>query len=138
MTQETTRGGRRVLIVDDSPRARTCISLILAPLGWRMDEAGDGAAAFNKVLDSTYDLLITDLQMLPVDGAHLIAAVRLLPVWRQPRILICSADADASGVRYATAFRQADAIAGKPINARELVAEAVQLVAKKQVSEWER
>lgn len=128
---------RRILIVDDSLPARTCIKQVLSPFGWRMDEACDGASAFGMILEDAYDLLITDLQMSPVNGADLVAAVSLLPEWKRPRIMICSADVDAPSTRFDATMRQADAAARKPFDPVALAIDVLRLMEASRVARWE-
>lgn len=128
---------RRILIVDDSLPARTCIRKVLSPLGWRIDEAGDGACAFGMILENDYDLLITDLQMAPVSGADLIAAVSLLPDWKRPRILICSAEVDATSARFGAIMRQADAAARKPLDPVALAIDVLRLMESSRIARQE-
>lgn len=129
--------GRRILIVDDSLSARTCIRQVLSPFGWRMDEAGDGACAFGMIMEEAYDLLITDLQMAPVSGADLIAAVSLLPEWKRPRIMICSAEVDAPSKRFDAAIRQAEAAARKPLDPVAFAIDVLRLMESSRVARWE-
>lgn len=138
MSQGARCGERRILIVDDSSPARTCIRQVLSPFGWLLDEAGDGASAFGMILEDAYDLLITDLQMSPVSGADLVAAVSLLPEWKRPRILICSADVDAPSARFDTTIRQADAAARKPLDPVALAIDVLRLMESSRVARWER
>lgn len=127
-------GERRILIVDDSPSARTCIRQMLSPFKWRMDEAGDGAAAFGMILEDDYDLLITDLRMSPVSGEDLIAAVRLLADWRRPRILVCSAEIGGEWARLHNTIQLADATASKPFDPVALTADVVRLMTSRPTS----
>ncbi len=102
-----------------------------------MDEAGDGASAFGMILEDAYDLLITDLQMSPVNGADLIAAVSLLPDWKHPRIMIFSADVDAPSARFDATIRQADAAARKPLDPVSLAIDVLRLMESSRVARWE-
>lgn len=114
------------------------IRRILTPFGWTLDEASDGIAGFEGLLLQSYDLLITDLQMSPMNGADMIDAIRLLPEWRRPRIIICSADAHAPPDRFTSAMRHADATISKPLDPRLLATEAVRLIQLERNPAFER
>ena len=63
----------RVLIVDDSIGMRTYMRTILSAVGFRCEEAVDGADAFQKMLGGQYDLVVTDLEMPHMDGYALLS-----------------------------------------------------------------
>ena len=66
-----------VVIADDIERMRALLRGLLEALGVeRIREAADGEAAFAAIRDRTPDLLITDFEMHPVNGAELIRRVR--------------------------------------------------------------
>ncbi len=68
---------QKVLVVDDEPLIRRLNSEILAEAGFRVDTAGDGAAAWDALQLSDYDLMITDNQMPNVSGVELIEKIRV-------------------------------------------------------------
>jgi DNA-binding response OmpR family regulator len=75
---------QRILVVDDDPLIRRLNSEVLIYSGYQVDAAEDGAAAWEALYASNYDLLITDNAMPKVSGVDLlkkIHATRLaLPV----------------------------------------------------------
>jgi PAS domain S-box-containing protein len=88
-------GGRgHILLVDDEPLLRDLAAQGLARSGFEVVTAADGEQAlelFTRTPDR-FSLLITDLTMPRVDGAHLIAEVRRLRP-DQP-IVVCSGQLD--------------------------------------------
>jgi CheY-like chemotaxis protein len=88
---ETTDGGWRLLLCDDSKTERSSLAQILRREGYEVDEAADGAAALVLLRGRTYDLLLLDLQMPNVDGFDVLAHVQrhkpelpVVVVWGRP------------------------------------------------------
>jgi DNA-binding response OmpR family regulator len=75
---------KHILFVDDEPLLRELHKEVLSDFGYAVDQAEDGAVAWNALQIHNYDLLITDHDMPHVTGVELlkkIHAVRIaLPV----------------------------------------------------------
>jgi CheY-like chemotaxis protein len=83
---------QRVLVVDDSAGMRVYLRAILTGAGYESVEVADGGAAFDALLQGSYDLVITDLDMPEMDGFALLSAISLLPLSRgRPPVIVCSA-----------------------------------------------
>ncbi len=68
----------RVLIVDDYKTMLRIIRNLLKQLGFgNVDEAMDGSAALEKIRSKNYGLIISDWNMEPMSGLHLLKEVRL-------------------------------------------------------------
>jgi len=66
----------RILIVDDAPVCLLLLSKLLAGEGFEVATAKNGAEAL-KILETTsFDLLLSDMNMEPVNGLELLRAVR--------------------------------------------------------------
>ena len=66
-----------VLIVDDYTTMLRIIQNLLKQLGFQnIDEATDGAMAFEKVQQKNYGLIISDWNMEPVTGYELLQKIR--------------------------------------------------------------
>ena len=69
--------GLRVLIVDDVVSPRTIISKMLVAMGVRhIEEASDGNEALNLLEKTSFDLVISDWNMHPMDGLQLLEIIR--------------------------------------------------------------
>jgi two-component system chemotaxis response regulator CheY len=67
-----------VLIVDDYKTMLKIIRNLLKQLGFsNVDEAMDGSAALQKIRSKNYGLIISDWNMEPMSGLHLLKEVRL-------------------------------------------------------------
>ncbi|HEY7799075.1 MAG TPA: response regulator [Hyphomonadaceae bacterium] len=83
---------RRVLVVDDSAGMRVYLRAILTGAGFESVEVADGGAAFDALMGSRFDLVVTDLDMPEMDGFALLSAISLLPQSKgRPPVVVCSA-----------------------------------------------
>ncbi len=67
---------RRLTIVDDNPLNRQVLVELLAPLGFELEEAANGAIALEQLALSLPDLVVTDLVMPELDGFELVRQAR--------------------------------------------------------------
>jgi two-component system response regulator PilR (NtrC family) len=71
---------RKILVVDDEQIIRESLSYVLSKEDYQVDEAENGKAAYEKLLETTYDLVITDLEMPEMKGTELLDKLRNLSV----------------------------------------------------------
>ncbi len=67
---------RRILVVDDSLSNRKALSLTIEPLGYEVSTAIDGADAMTQLEQTTFGLIITDLEMPTMNGLQLTEYIR--------------------------------------------------------------
>ena len=75
----------KILVAEDNPTNQTLILSQLASLGYSADLVKNGQEALNKMVNTEYDLLLTDCNMPLVDGYKLAKTIRergnkLLPI----------------------------------------------------------
>lgn len=63
--------GYNILVVDDEASTRDLISALLMSKGHRCDIASDGLEALEKISETAYDAVITDIVMPNMDGVSL-------------------------------------------------------------------
>ncbi|WP_057923088.1 EAL domain-containing response regulator [Lysobacter capsici] len=81
----------KTLIVDDDPVMVEIISALLSDSGFESFEtAGDGAAALERLIDQTFELMICDLNMPGMDGVRLMSMVASLAV--TPAVILLSGE----------------------------------------------
>jgi len=68
--------GRQILVVDDEPKMRRVLEIMLQKMGHRVLGAGNGIEALAIFQAHSVDLIITDLRMPEMDGIELLAALR--------------------------------------------------------------
>ena len=67
---------RRILVVDDNRAIRNVISKVLRLMGFDVALAGNGIEALAAFIESSFDLVVTDLQMPTMDGSKLALLVK--------------------------------------------------------------
>jgi len=71
--------GVRVLLAEDNPINRTVARLHLQQWGVEVEEAEDGRVALDKLLASSYDVVLMDIQMPHLSGIEVTQRLRQLP-----------------------------------------------------------
>jgi two-component system, chemotaxis family, chemotaxis protein CheY len=66
----------RVLIVDDSKVVRIKLERLLSEQGFRVTNAVDGVEALKKLEETSFQLVITDIEMPNLDGFGLIGKIK--------------------------------------------------------------
>lgn len=66
----------RILVVDDEDIIRESLSYILRKEKYEVEEASNGKIAFEMLKESSYDLVITDLEMPEMKGIELLDELR--------------------------------------------------------------
>jgi two-component system response regulator HydG len=66
----------RVLVVDDEAAARVALKSLLEMQGYAVDQAQDGAAALDRLVELPPDVIVTDLDMPGMSGMQLLAELR--------------------------------------------------------------
>lgn len=62
----------KILIAEDEKAIRDSLKMILEEEGFEVDTAADGKEALEKITETTFDLVITDIKMPNIDGITLI------------------------------------------------------------------
>jgi len=69
----------RILVVEDDASSRNLIARILQRLGYDTAEAENGLTALDILeQDNSFDLILSDVRMAPVDGLNLLIEVKRL------------------------------------------------------------
>jgi signal transduction histidine kinase/DNA-binding response OmpR family regulator/streptogramin lyase len=111
-------GGKRILIVDDN---MTNLKILEAQLkGWKYDvvSTSSGKAALEQMIHSSFDLVMTDMQMPEMDGIKLASAIRQQN--RDVPIIVLSSLGDTSYRENSGLF---SAILTKPVKHNQLCLE---------------
>ena len=85
---------KTILTVDDASTMRKVISIALQSAGHEVLEAEDGVAALGLLSLRHADVIITDVNMLRMDGIEFTRQVRLLPRFRLTPILLLTTESD--------------------------------------------
>ncbi len=79
----------RILVVDDEEIIRESLSFVLKKEGYYVDEAENGRVAYDMILQDSYDLIISDLEMPGLKGTQLLEEVKKINI--QTLIVIITA-----------------------------------------------
>src|SRR5262249_42576876 len=74
---------QRIILIDDSPSARTLIGSKLREQGWEVDEAPDATTGAELAIASPPDAVVTDLWMPGISGLQLCRLLRAEPAPHQ-------------------------------------------------------
>jgi PAS domain S-box-containing protein len=110
-----------VLVVDDDPAIRVLMRDLLSTEGYRVELAGDGAAARARLERGEIDLLILDHMLPDVDGASLCQQARSLEGEAYLPIILLTARAGREE-RLAGFAAGADDYVAKPFDVDEMLA----------------
>ncbi len=110
--------GERILVVDDEPNIVDLATLYLEREGFRVDSAGDGAAALEQIERQQPALVVLDLMLPEVDGFEVCRRTRERS--DVPIIMLTARDEDVD--KIVGLELGADDYLTKPFNPRELVA----------------
>src|SRR6201996_587737 len=84
-----------VLIVDDSAAIRKILQRVLRqtdlPLG-EIKEAGDGSEAVDILQDSSFGLILSDINMPKMDGLALLARIKEMPHVKQVPVIMITTE----------------------------------------------
>jgi two-component system sensor histidine kinase/response regulator len=88
--------GRRMLVVDDNPQARTILAEMLRSMSFRADEAESGEETLERVAEADasgepFDIVFLDWLMPGIDGMETARRLALLPLRRPPRRVMVTA-----------------------------------------------
>ena len=67
---------KKILVIDDEQAIRISLSEILRDEGYVVSEAKDGEEGLNKLIKSTYDLVICDIRMPKVEGLEVLKRIK--------------------------------------------------------------
>ena len=66
----------RILVIDDEELMREFVVELLERAGHRIDSTNNGADGIALLDTHSYDMVVTDLKMVPMDGVEVVKQVR--------------------------------------------------------------
>lgn len=89
-----------VLVVEDEPALATLLRYNLEKQGFRVEEAGDGQEALNRIVESQPDLVLLDWMLPTLSGIEVCRQIRRRPSTRDlPVIMVTARVEDQDAVR---------------------------------------
>jgi two-component system chemotaxis response regulator CheY len=96
---------KRILVVDDSAAIRKAIRRIIEPLGFTVDEAGDGQQALTYCAEwGSVDAILLDIDMPVMDGLTFLRQLRGLAGMPQPTVIMCTSHNTMNNIEEALAL----------------------------------
>ncbi|MDW5417079.1 response regulator [Iodobacter sp. CM08] len=111
--------GARILLVEDNDLNQQVAIDLLHDAGFTVDLAEDGQQAVQKVQQTSYDLVLMDMQMPVMDGLEATKQIRLLPQYANVSIVAMTANAMKADQERCIAAGMNDHVA-KPIEPNDL------------------
>jgi DNA-binding response OmpR family regulator len=119
-----------ILVVEDDAAVAELLRALLNDVpGWGATVVHDAAAARTVFRHVRVEALIVDVNLPGISGLELLELLRADPEWRDPPVVLVSAEPSQPGVADALTRGQAVRIVAKPFDVDELieaVREAVQ------------
>ncbi len=110
----------KFLVVDDFSTMRRIVRNLLKELGFtNVDEAEDGAVAWQKIQAGSFDFIITDWNMPNMDGLTLLQTIRGSASYKALPVLMITAEAKKENI-IAAAQAGASGYIVKPFTAATL------------------
>ncbi len=81
---------KRILVVDDSGAIRKAIRRILEPIGYAVEEAGDGVIGLQQCEANRFDAVLCDIDMPNLDGLGFLGQLRARADLPQPPVIMCT------------------------------------------------
>lgn len=92
---------KTILIIDDSASMRAILGDMLADAGYNVREAVDGYSGLERVKETKFDLIITDLSMPVMDGIAFMREAKKMPLCKFVPIVLLTAEGDAAKLEEA-------------------------------------
>ncbi len=116
------------LVVEDSPMMRQLVVFALGrQKNLHVTEADDGVDGLRKLASSTFDIILTDINMPIMDGLKLVKRVRSDPVHKDTPIVIITTEGSQEDRQRALQLG-ANAYITKPIQAPQVIQTARELL----------
>jgi DNA-binding response OmpR family regulator len=109
----------RVLLADDDPVLREFASVYLSTPSATIDAVGDGAAAWARLQQQHYDVLLLDIEMPQLDGYALLQRIRTDSRLRNLPVIMLTGREDIASIDRAYRLG-ASSFTTKPVNWRQL------------------
>ncbi len=126
-TSKSVLGGRKLLVVDDSPDNRALLQVFLGNSGADISEAENGEEAVAMAQANSFDLILMDIQMPVLDGYNAFKKLRALGNKTPTIALTAHAFKEERDRCISAGF---DGYLTKPINQLTLTTKILELIAK--------
>jgi CheY-like chemotaxis protein len=120
----------RVLLVDDNATVLSMLRKALAPAVSSIATATDGADALLRIVDESFDLVVTDYQMPGANGRQLLQKIKARPATAHLPIVLMASKADIEERLRSSTQDSVEDFIEKPFFLREAVQRIKRIVDK--------
>ena len=126
---------KKILLVDDQPHIIRLLRLRLNRNGYQTEVAFNGKEALQKLKESTFDVMITDVEMPHMDGRELCTLIQQELPAKRPYIFIITAKTELELRDWANEIENAEFLE-KPVSLRNLLAKLEAHFLRKEQNLW--
>ncbi len=108
----------RILIAEDDGPTRVLVEAILEDAGYTTETATDGKRAYDRIAETPFDLVLTDIWMPGLNGLELLGKIKTLPA--PPPVIVMTSD-DTPDTLLKAIREQTYHYIPKPIDPQELL-----------------
>ncbi len=83
---------KHILVVEDNPDNMYVMDRILTHRGYTVDQATTGDAALTMIAQTSFDLVLMDMQMPGLDGYTAVRAMREMPAGKEVPVIAVTAN----------------------------------------------
>ena len=112
----------KILLVDDNVTNLEMEEEILGRLGFEVETAASGEEAIRKVEFKTYDSILMDVRMTPMDGIETTKQIKALPNGKKIAIIALTGDVNEKTIERCKAVGMRGFLS-KPLNIQKMVIE---------------
>ncbi|MDZ4183512.1 MAG: response regulator [Desulfuromonadales bacterium] len=92
---------KTILIIDDSASMRAILGDMLIDAGYNIVAAVDGYSGLERVKETKFDLIITDLSMPVMDGIAFMREAKKMPLCKFVPIVVLTGEGDVAKLEEA-------------------------------------
>ena len=108
----------KILIAEDDGPTRVLVEAILKDAGYTTETATDGKRAYDRIAETPFDLVLTDIWMPGINGLELLSKIKTLPA--PPPVIVMTSD-DTPDTLLKAIREQTYHYIPKPIDPQELI-----------------
>jgi len=111
-----------ILIIDDDPDAADLVGRVMRRAGHTVETAGNGRLGIKRLTGTLPDLVILDMRMPEMDGAHFLEVLRSYLRWQDVPVILVTAYPEDPGVAHAAELGAAEVFRKGDLDLEELAA----------------
>ena len=113
-------GGKRILVIEDSPLVRNMYGLAFPRREYELVTASDGREALQRLGESAFDVVLLDLRMPGMNGVEFLREIRRRPELARLPIVLTTIEAEGSELLEAARELGVTAVVKKPWHPQQL------------------